>query len=89
MINRVFNTPKEQAEVENIINFHIHKLDYPESYKYLPQFLSLKRLLVKGIAYHHSGLIPVFKEIIEVVLILLRIHHAHQYMQVLTRRCLL
>ena len=67
MINKSFNTSEEQANVEKIIQFHLHKLDYPESYQHLPQFTTLKQLLLKGIAYHHSGLIPVFKEIIEIL----------------------
>lgn len=33
----------------------------------LEQFLDLKRLLLKGVSVHHSGLIPIFKEIVEIL----------------------
>jgi superfamily II RNA helicase len=54
----------ESAAVKHIVNFHLHR--YPEL-KTLPQFHDLERLLYKGIAYHHSGLLPVLKEIVEIL----------------------
>src|SRR5581483_10014383 len=33
----------------------------------MPQIIELKDLLVKGIGIHHSGLLPVLKEIIEIL----------------------
>jgi superfamily II RNA helicase len=53
--------------VERLLEFHLHKLERPESYRNLPEFIHLKQLLIKGIAYHHSGLIPVLKEMIEIL----------------------
>ena len=35
--------------------------------KTLPQYYELEGLLLKGIAYHHSGLLPVLKEIVEIL----------------------
>lgn len=66
-INKIFNTSQEQAEVERIIKQQLHKLDNPENYLQMREFINLKQLLIKGIAYHHSGLVPVFKEIIEIL----------------------
>ena len=54
----------ESAAVKHIVNFHLHR--YPDL-KTLPQFHDLERLLYKGIAYHHSGLLPVLKEIVEIL----------------------
>jgi len=68
MINYTgLNTPKEQAEVEKLTKFYIHKLDHPQDFLRLEQFQQLLKLMVKGIAYHHSGLVPVLKEIIEIL----------------------
>ena len=43
------------------------KLPNYQEYLNLPEYLKIKRLLEKGIAYHHSGCIPVFKEMIEIL----------------------
>ena len=65
-INIVFITGEEQVKIDRFINKMIrdHKLDYLEK---MPQFMSIKRLASRGIAIHHSGLHPIFKEIIEVL----------------------
>jgi len=60
-----FNTPQEQIEVEKIIDNQLHILQNTDIYKDL--ILNLKKNLVKGIGIHHSGLIPVFKEIVEIL----------------------
>jgi len=36
-----------------------------DHYLELPETLSLRKVLTKGVAYHHSGLIPILKEIVE------------------------
>ena len=33
----------------------------------MDQFIQLKKCLLKGVAFHHSGLLPVFKEIVEIL----------------------
>ena len=45
----------------------ISKLHNWKEYQQLPEFEQLVKLLEKGIAVHHSGIIPVFKEIIEIM----------------------
>ncbi|MDC0142096.1 DEAD/DEAH box helicase, partial [bacterium] len=45
----------------------VQKLSNWKEYVNLPEFLTLSNLLQKGIAVHHSGIIPVFKEIIEIM----------------------
>jgi superfamily II RNA helicase len=54
----------ESAAIKHILNFHLHR--YPDL-KTLPQYYELEGLLLKGIAYHHSGLLPVLKEIVEIL----------------------
>ena len=60
-------TSQEITEIKKIINWNIHKLDYPKMYSESPEFQEIEKLLYKGIAIHHSGLRPVFKEIIEIL----------------------
>lgn len=55
----------EAASVKHIINFHLHK--YDEQLKHLPQFHTVCSLLERGIGFHHSGLLPLLKEITELL----------------------
>jgi tRNA (guanine-N(7)-)-methyltransferase len=52
------------ASVKHILRFHLHKYKYIET---CPQYHKLARLLEKGVAFHHSGLLPVLKEIVEIL----------------------
>jgi superfamily II RNA helicase len=55
----------EIASVKHIINFHLHR--YDEQLKHLPQFHTIRALLERGIGFHHSGLLPLLKEITELL----------------------
>lgn len=55
----------EAASIRHIWDFHLHP--YKEQLERLPQAIHLKSLVEKGIAYHHSGLLPMLKEIIEIL----------------------
>jgi superfamily II RNA helicase len=54
----------DSSAIQHILNFHLHR--YPEL-KTLPQYHELEQLLLKGVAYHHSGLLPLLKEIVEIL----------------------
>jgi len=54
----------DTAAVRHIIRFHLHRYD---DLLQVPQYHTITELLEKGIAFHHSGLLPVLKEIIEVL----------------------
>jgi len=58
-------TSSETAQVTHIINFHLSR--YSASLETLPQFHKLCDLLKRGIAFHHSGLLPLLKEIVEIL----------------------
>lgn len=58
---------EEQHLVEKTIEKQLMKLPDYQKYLNLEQFHNIKTLLSKGIAIHHSGLIPVFKELIEIL----------------------
>lgn len=55
----------DTAAVKHIIGFHLHK--YSATLTHLPQYHQLVRLLERGIAFHHSGLLPLLKEIVELL----------------------
>jgi superfamily II RNA helicase len=58
-------TGKEATEIEHIFHFYTHA--YRTRLECLPQYYNILDLLKKGIAYHHSGLVPVLKEVIEII----------------------
>ena len=55
----------EQASVKHIIEFHLHP--YMKTLEHLPQYHQITKYLQRGIAFHHSGLLPILKEIVEIL----------------------
>lgn len=55
----------ERAEIEKIYNSKMYK--HEKEYSNTPQFCLAKKLLLKGICFHHAEVIPVLKEIIEIL----------------------
>ena len=53
----------DTAAVKHIIAFHLHRKELDK----VPQYHTIYNLLCRGIAFHHSGLLPVLKEIIEIL----------------------
>ncbi len=66
-VNKSLITGEEQHLVDKLIDHQLMKIKDYKKYINLEQFIELKKLLMKGIAVHHSGLIPVFKELIEIL----------------------
>ena len=60
-----FNTKEEQEMVTKIFENALGQLD--DSEKQLPAVQAMLPLLHRGIAMHHSGLLPILKEIIEIL----------------------
>jgi len=58
-------TFEEISIVENTFNYYMK--DYKKTYEILPQYQDVYSQLKKGVVYHHSGLIPILKEIIEIL----------------------
>ena len=58
-------TSHETAAVKHIITFHLHR--YLPTLETNPQYHKIYNLLCRGIAYHHSGLLPLLKEIVEIL----------------------
>ena len=65
MINVNLVSSEESSEIINIFDFQMSK--YKSTYEKLPQYNDLRRLCSKGIAYHHSGVIPILKEVVEIL----------------------
>ncbi|HHV55709.1 MAG TPA: DEAD/DEAH box helicase [Firmicutes bacterium] len=55
--------PEEKQEVEEVIDTVLRRYGVRE--RAVPGFAGLKALLLRGIAYHHAGLLPVVKEVVE------------------------
>lgn len=64
-IEDTFLDGPESAAATHIIDFHLsrHRAVLEKS----PQFHRIRDLLARGIAYHHSGLMPLLKEIVEIL----------------------
>lgn len=60
-----FNTETEKDLIETIFSNALNTLR--EEDRKLPQIAGLKTLLLRGIGVHHSGLMPIVKEIIEIL----------------------
>lgn len=54
----------DAASVRHIVKFHLHRYPFLLT---TAQYNELVPLLEKGVAYHHSGMLPVLKEIVEIL----------------------
>jgi len=63
--NQDFCTAQEKSHIHMIIQKSIARLR-PED-RVLPQIIRLRDLLSRGIAVHHGGLLPIVKEIVEIL----------------------
>ena len=58
-------TPYEESEIGAIFSSYMHT--YEKTYSALGQYIKVKELMLRGVAFHHSGLLPILKEIIEII----------------------
>ena len=59
------NSVPEQCQVENIFDSCLRKLN--GEYNKIQMINNVKSLAMRGIAIHHSGMLPVLKEIVEIL----------------------
>jgi len=64
-ISTTLLTSSESSAVQHIIDFHLHR--YKDTVQITQQYHTIVSLLIKGIAFHHSGLLPLLKEIVEIL----------------------
>ena len=55
----------DSAAITQIWNFHLR--NHRDVLEHLPQATSLLELVQKGVAYHHSGLLPILREMVEIL----------------------
>jgi superfamily II RNA helicase len=55
----------DSCAAANIFDFHLRH--HKENLETVPQYHSIRSLIQRGIAFHHSGVLPVLKEIIEIL----------------------
>ncbi len=55
----------DSAAARHIIDFHLSR--HRETLEKSPQYHTVRDLLLRGIAFHHSGLQPLLKEIVEIM----------------------
>lgn len=65
MITESLVSEDEIIEIDKL--FDTYMLKYNEQYNKINQYQVIRQLLRKGIAYHHSGLLPILKEIVEII----------------------
>ncbi|GAO13579.1 hypothetical protein UVI_02015480 [Ustilaginoidea virens] len=63
--NQDFCTAQEKSHIHMIIENSVARLK-PED-RVLPQIIRLRELLGRGIAVHHGGLLPIVKELVEIL----------------------
>jgi superfamily II RNA helicase len=60
-----FVSYEEQAIIKKIWNKHLHK--YSKLYETSEEWVGLEKLVSNGIGIHHSGMIPILKEVVEIL----------------------
>ena len=60
-----FVTDSERAEIKKFKHKTLQRIS--EDDRNLPQILILCSLLEKGIGFHHAGMIPILKEMVEIL----------------------
>lgn len=55
----------DSAAARHIIDFHLSR--HRETLEKSPQYHKIRDLLLRGVAFHHSGLLPLLKEIVEIL----------------------
>ncbi|KAJ9222077.1 NUC185 domain-containing protein [Paecilomyces variotii] len=63
--NQDFCTASEKSAIHMVIEKSLTRLKAED--RQLPQILRLRELLSRGVAVHHGGLLPIMKEIVEIL----------------------
>jgi antiviral helicase SKI2 len=59
------STPSERSEIHLFLETSVQRLQGSD--RELPQVLKLKEMLKRGIGVHHGGLLPIIKEMVEIL----------------------
>ena len=58
-------TAEESASAINMFDNLLR--NNKKEYETLPQYIQIRNLIEKGVCFHHSGIIPILKEVIEII----------------------
>ena len=58
-------TAEESASAINMFDNLLR--NHRKEYETLPQYIQIRNLIEKGVCFHHSGIIPILKEVIEII----------------------
>ena len=64
-VQRTLVTSEEISEIVKIFDYEMR--NHRETYQSSPQYHEVRALVQKGIGYHHSGLVPILKEVVEIL----------------------
>lgn len=68
MCRNVKNKLLDHEELSKVINiFESKMLKYRKNYEMMQQYQDVFKQIQKGVAYHHSGMLPILKEIVEII----------------------
>ncbi|CAH0514963.1 unnamed protein product [Peronospora belbahrii] len=59
------STPSERSEIHLFLENSVHRLQGSD--RELPQVLTMKEMLKRGVGVHHGGLLPIIKEMVEIL----------------------
>ncbi|XP_045618795.1 superkiller complex protein 2-like [Procambarus clarkii] len=65
LMSQDLTTNREKGEIHSFIKKCIDRLQGTD--KELPQVIYMRNLLLKGIGIHHSGILPILKEVVEML----------------------
>lgn len=65
LTNQDFTTAQEKSHIHMIVEKSLARLK-PDD-RLLPQIVRMRELLARGIAVHHGGLLPIVKELVEIL----------------------
>ena len=65
LVNGTLLDTSDAAAAQHIIDFHLSR--HRPTLEKSPQYHAIRGLLMRGIAFHHSGLQPLLKEIVEIL----------------------
>lgn len=65
LVSHTLVDSSDSAAIRHIWDFHLRS--YSDILETLPQAHTLKDLVLRGVAFHHSGLLPVLREMVEIL----------------------
>lgn len=65
LINLDLTTQREKSHIKKFFEDCIRNLKEPD--RNLPQIIRMREILMQGVGVHHSGILPLIKEVVEML----------------------